>query len=94
MVADLRTEGKVQGIGPARSQELRCEAKGGTRCRLWVLLVVLGTLKQEVGSGSPGNSEWKKRICVYWRGNRWWDKGWGEGFSLSLVQEFVGVILL
>ena len=42
MVADLRTEGKVQGIGPARSQELRCEAKRGTRCSLWVLLVVLG----------------------------------------------------
>lgn len=53
MVADLRTEGKVQGIGPARSQELRCEAKRGTRCSLWVLLVVLGTLRQEMGSGPP-----------------------------------------
>lgn len=47
MVADLRTEGKVQGIGPTSSQELRCEAKKSTRCSLWVLLVVLGTLRQE-----------------------------------------------
>lgn len=47
MVADLRSEEKLQGIGPTRSQELRHEAKGGTRYRLDVLLI---------GCSYPGNS--------------------------------------
>lgn len=47
MVANLRHEEKVHGIVLTRSRELGYEAKGGAKCRSYVLLV---------GCYCPGNS--------------------------------------
>ena len=102
MVADLRPEEKGQGIGPTRSQELSHEAKSDTRCRLYVLLVGCYC----PGNSWTGGGKWERGVdplriqsrrrwyVFIWGGSRQWDNCWGEGLSLSLVQEFVGMALL